>query len=44
LSIEIQLDVLRRRVAGGASNEPVSSGLTSLQKTVKNESPSFEPS
>src|SRR2546429_9094061 len=38
LSIEIQLDVLRRRVAGGASNEPVSSGLTSLQKTVKNES------
>ena len=38
LSIEIQLDVLRRRVAGSATSDPVSSGLTSLQKTVKNES------
>ena len=36
LSIEIQLDVLRRRVA--ATNDPVSNGLTSLQQTVKNES------
>ncbi|HWZ98630.1 MAG TPA: sensor histidine kinase [Candidatus Dormibacteraeota bacterium] len=36
LSIEIQLDVLRRRVTG--SQEQLSGGLTSLQQTVKNES------
>src|SRR5579859_1063440 len=36
LSIEIQLDVLRRRIGHG--NDPVSGGLTSLQQTVKNES------
>src|SRR5215467_19252 len=38
LSIEIQLDVLRRRLAAGTGNEAISSGLTSLQQTVKNES------
>lgn len=38
LSIEIQLDVLRRRLGTGTGNEAVSSGLTSLQQTVKNES------
>jgi signal transduction histidine kinase len=36
LSIEIQLDVLRRRVAG--SPEHTASGLANLQQTVKNES------
>jgi signal transduction histidine kinase len=35
LSIEIQLDVLRRRVA--TQPEQVESGLTSLQQTVRNE-------
>src|SRR5262249_19650803 len=38
LSIEIQLDVLRRRLAAGTGSEAISSGLTSLQQTVKNES------
>jgi len=36
LSIEIQLDVLRRRAAG--SQEQVASGLANLQQTVRNES------
>ncbi len=36
LSIEIQLDVLRRRAAG--SQEQVAAGLANLQQTVKNES------
>ena len=36
LSIEIQLDVLRRRVA--SSSDQVSGNLASLQQTVKNES------
>src|SRR6266446_1322981 len=36
LSIEIQLDVLRRRVAG--SPDQAVAGLTNLQQTVKNES------
>jgi signal transduction histidine kinase len=36
LSIEIQLDVLRRKVA--VSPDATASGLTSLQQTVKNES------
>jgi len=36
LSIEIQLDVLRRRAAG--SQEQVAVGLANLQQTVKNES------
>jgi signal transduction histidine kinase len=36
LSVEIQLDVLRRRVAG--SPEHAATGLANLQQTVKNES------
>jgi signal transduction histidine kinase len=36
LSIEIQLDVLRRRAAG--SQEQVAAGLANLQQTVRNES------
>jgi len=38
LSIEIQLDVLRRRIASGTASDAISSGVTSLQQTVKNES------
>jgi two-component system sensor histidine kinase DegS len=37
LSIEIQLDVLRRKVQAQAQGEQVEAGLASLQQTVKNE-------
>ena len=37
LSIDIQLEVLRRKVQGQAQTEQVEAGLASLQQTVKNE-------